>query len=109
MFTSIEQPKFNELLLESIVEGLKELGEDAPKVIFYHIWGTKELREDELAANIGIFVDSLNRMFGEGSVAVEHLILEKLSSKIGFAKALWIDVPLIDCVRYYKSSRVFPK
>lgn len=99
-----QSSKFNELLSESIVEGLKELGEDMPKVVFYHIWGKKELTEDELATNIEVFVDSLNRLLGKGSVLVEHLILEKLSSKIGFARASWVDVPLIDCVRYYKSS-----
>ena len=102
MLISIDQPKFNELLSSSIVAGLREIGENLPKVIFYHIWLKKGLREDELATNIGIFADGLAEIFGEGSKVIEREILTKLNSRIGFLEASKGDVPLRDCARLYE-------
>ena len=74
MLTSIDQPKFNQLLLDSIVEGLNELGEDMYKTISYHIKQKKGLSGDEFVTNIEIFLDGLREIFeGSGNPRFNHV------------------------------------
>jgi hypothetical protein len=85
-------------LLDSIVEGLNELGEDMYKTISYHIKQKKGLSGDEFVTNIEMFLDGLEELFGGGSEVIEMLILERLASKVDVLKVFRETTSLADAV-----------
>lgn len=109
MLTSIDQSKFNQLLLDSIVEGLNELGEDMYKTISYHIEQKKGLSEDEFVTNIEIFLDGLEEIFGEGFEVIETLVLERLASKVGVLKVFRETMSLMDATSRCRLLSALPK
>jgi hypothetical protein len=76
-------PKFNfeELLLESVDEGLSALGESSKQAIYFHIEKGFNIKKNEIPGNIADFDRAIEKIFGLGASFLETLILKRLIEK----------------------------
>ena len=72
---------FEELLLESVDEGLSSLGESSKQAIYFHIEKRFNIKRREIPGNIAAFDQAIEKLFGLGASFLKTLILKRLLEK----------------------------
>jgi hypothetical protein len=75
----------NELILSSVDEGLESVGASAKSVIYSYLAQNEKMKPEDIAANCALFVKTLHRLFGPGSLILERNIIALLGEKTGRA------------------------
>ncbi|MBI2185072.1 MAG: hypothetical protein HYU39_08960 [Thaumarchaeota archaeon] len=99
---SSQESAFETLLQESIVEGLDALGRDMSKTVLYFVCLNKGIEINEVCSHVELFISGLKDFFGEGSAAIEYLILERLNSKIRLIPSFRGELSLLDYIKLYE-------
>lgn len=72
---------FNEILLSSIINGLESFNKGMSNVVINFIRESKGIELQEIPNCIETFVDSLEEIFGLGSVVIERIIFENIEKE----------------------------
>ena len=76
--------EFNQLILESIDEGLSTLGGDTVKrAFYYHLEKRANIKRSEIPDKLEAFHGALAKLFFDGSVTLERRILRHLYERLG--------------------------
>ena len=78
----MSKSNFDELLCESVEEGLSALGDSAKKVICYHLETTFNLRMQEIPNKTKDFSFAIKALLGQGADCFQVMILKQLYAKI---------------------------
>jgi len=73
----------NEIILDAVDLGLLDLGEGTRHTIYYHIGRIQRLKREEIPHKLEEFHEALLKLLGEGTRAVERLIVRNLYEMIG--------------------------
>lgn len=74
---------FDEVLLESIDEGLSILGNEPKQAVFQYLSTIASLDRERIPAKIEEFSAGLKKALGSAARVIERLILKKLFQRIG--------------------------
>ncbi|NIP67237.1 hypothetical protein GWN63_04265 [Candidatus Bathyarchaeota archaeon] len=78
-----QEHEFNELLLECLEEGLREIfGNKGAQIILDYINRQYRLRSRENAERLEAFRIGLSEFLGSGAVVVEHKVMKIMYSKL---------------------------
>jgi hypothetical protein len=72
---------FQTTITECVDEGLKELGESAIKVVYFHLEKNFGIRKNEIPVKPMAFSQALHSIFGQGANVIERLIVQKIEEK----------------------------
>ncbi len=75
---------FEELLMEAIDEGLSLLGESSKQVVYCYLEKTFKMNRLDIPYRIEEFIDTIERIFGNGSKILEIQIMKCLFKKVGY-------------------------
>jgi len=75
--------KFEEMLRESVDEGLSSLGGSAKQAIYYYLEKGFNLNKQEIPNKVKDFATAIEKFFGVGANFLEALILKQLYEKVG--------------------------
>lgn len=76
---------FDQLLLESIDEGLSVLGSEPQQAVYHFLLTICALRREEIPNRVSDFASGLKKALGGASKVIERVILKKLFEKTGSA------------------------
>ncbi len=76
-------PKFEDLLLEAIDEGLSSLGDSGKEAILAFLIKNYKLEKQEIPYRVEEFNDAIEKIFGLGAKFIEILIMKRLHNKLG--------------------------
>ena len=88
--TTRAQP-FEQLLLESIDEGLSVLGNEPCQALYQYLLTICSLPREEIPGRVSDFVAGLRKSLGGASKVIERIILRKLFQKTGSSVRETID------------------
>lgn len=74
---------FNELLLDSIDEGLSVLGNEPKLAVYQYLSSIHGLDRDVIPEKVDEFSAGMRKALGSASKVIERLILKKLFQKVG--------------------------
>jgi hypothetical protein len=74
---------FDQLLLESIDEGLSVLGNEPQQAVYHFLLTICALPRDEIPSRVAEFAAGLKKALGGASKVIERVILRKLFEKTG--------------------------
>ena len=75
---------FEELLMESVDEGLSLLGESSKQVVYCYLEKTFKMNRLDIPYRIEEFIDVIERIFGNGAKILEIQIMKCLFKKVGY-------------------------
>jgi hypothetical protein len=78
-----DEKRLNEIILRAIDLGLLDLGEGTRHTIYYHVERVQHLKREEIPGKLEEFHEALRKLLGEGTRAVEKLIIRNLYDIIG--------------------------
>lgn len=83
--SSCKPPKeFNQLILESVDEGLSILGEAPVKrAFYYHLEKRENIKRDEIPDKLEAFHNALSELFFTGSIILERRMSRYLYERLG--------------------------
>jgi hypothetical protein len=90
---------FEKILLESIDEGLKVLGESGKHMVFFYLERNCSIRKCDIPKNPEAFVRGLEKIFGAGAPVLEKMILRCMYSKLGLKYEEGKEQRFIDCIK----------
>ena len=74
---------FEKLLIEAVDEALASLGDSAKKAVYFHLKDRFQISRRVIPDHLDIFVDGLEKIFGEGAQFLKILIMKGLYERIG--------------------------
>jgi hypothetical protein len=77
----LSKPSFEKLLLEAIDECLGSMGESSKLSIYFHIENRFKIKKQEISANIEVFSQALEGIFGIGASYLENMVLKIICQK----------------------------
>ncbi len=80
---TVRGESFDQLLLESIDEGLSVLGSEPQQAVYHFLLTICALPRDEVPARVAEFSAGLKKALGGASKVIERVILRKLFEKTG--------------------------
>jgi hypothetical protein len=80
---TIRGESFDQLLLESIDEGLSILGSEPQQAVYHFLQTICSLPRDEIPDRVTEFASGLRKALGGASKVIERVILKKLFEKTG--------------------------
>jgi len=96
---------FEELLLESIDEGLSLLGESAKQVVYFHLEKTFKINKQDIPYRIEKFIDAIDRIFGSGAKILEIQIMKSLFKKVGCKIKNYPELNNLDFAEYVEAVK----
>ena len=75
---------FEELLIQSIDEGLSVIGESAKKVVYAYLEKTFKMNRLDIPHRIEEFTKAIESIFGNGAKIFEIQIMKSLFNKVGY-------------------------
>lgn len=75
--------EFEEILMEAVDKGLRILGHNMDRVIYYWISKNYSLKREEIPKRLDKFIQCLYEMFGLGASIIEGEILKNLFYRLG--------------------------
>jgi len=79
----LPKPKFEELLLQAIDEGLTTLGESSRTAIYFHLEKSFNIKKHQIPEKTENFAEAIEQIFGVGADFLEILIMKQLYEKVG--------------------------
>jgi hypothetical protein len=102
--------EFNEVLVEAIDEALMALGEKAKASLYMHLQTNFGLTKKEYSDRVSEFTDALEKIFGQGALQLQLLIMKCLNEKVGgsyeWSGPKWL-VPDLTFTKYVKLMRIY--
>jgi hypothetical protein len=102
--------EFNQVLLDSIDEALTSLGEKAKASMYFYLQSNFGLPKKNIPDRVNEFADALEKIFGQGALQLETLIMKCLNEKVGgeykWSGPKWL-VPDLTFTKYVKLMRLF--
>ncbi len=95
--TTRAQP-FEQLLLESIDEGLSVLGNEPCQALYQYLLTICSLPREEIPGRVSDFVAGLRKSLGGASKVIERIILRKLFQKTGSSFRETIDTEFTEYI-----------
>jgi hypothetical protein len=80
---TIKVTSFNEIFAEAVDAAFDSLGDSAKQAVYWYITQKAGLDKAELASHVESLAPALEAFFQGGSVIIEMMILQQLSSRIG--------------------------
>ena len=81
--TNNKTQDFEELLRESIDDGLSLLGESAKQVVYFHLEKTFKINRQNIPYRIEEFIAAIEKIFGIGAKILEIQMMKSLFKKFG--------------------------
>jgi len=75
---------FEEVLLESVDEGLSLLGESAKQAVYFHLEKEFKLNKKDIPYKIEDFTEAMENIFGVGAKILEIRIMRNLFKNMGY-------------------------
>jgi len=75
---------FEEVLLESVDEGLSLLGESAKQAVYFHLEKEFKLNKKDIPYKIEDFTEAMENIFGVGAKVLEIRIMKNLFKNMGY-------------------------
>ena len=97
---------FEELLLESVDEGLSSLGETCKQAIYFHLEKEFKLNKRDIAFRIKDFAEAIENIFGLGAKILEIRIMKNLFKNMGCPFPYFPNQEYIEFTKYIESARV---
>ena len=97
---------FEELLLESVDEGLSSLGETCKQAIYFHIEKEFKLNKRDIAFRIKDFAEAIENIFGVGAKILEIRIMKNLFKNMGYPFPYFHNRECLEFTKYIESARV---
>jgi len=97
---------FEELLLESVDEGLSSLGETCKQAIYFHLEKEFKLNKRDIAFRIKDFAEAIENIFGVGAKLLEIRIMKNLFKNMGYPFPYFPNQECIEFTKYIESARV---
>jgi hypothetical protein len=95
---SARSQPFEELLLESVDEGLSILGNEPCQALYQYLLTICSLPREEIPGRVADFVAGLRKSLGGASKVIERMILRKLFQKTGSSFRETIDTEFTEYV-----------
>jgi hypothetical protein len=99
---TLRSESFDQLLLESIDEGLSVLGNEPQQAVYHFLLTICSLPRDEIPTHVSDFASGLKKALGGASKVIERVILKKLFEKTGSS---FRDVPDTDFKDYVADAK----
>jgi uncharacterized protein YjbK len=97
---------FEELLLESVDEGLSSLGETCKQAIYFHLEKEFKLNKRDIAFRIKDFAEAIENIFGVGAKVLEIRIMKNLFKNMGYPFLYFPNQEYLEFTKYLESARV---
>jgi len=97
---------FEELLLESVDQGLSSLGETCKQAIYFHLEKEFKLNKRDIAFRIKDFAEAIENIFGVGAKLLEIRIMKNLFKNMGYPFPYFPNQEHIEFTKYIESARV---
>jgi uncharacterized protein YjbK len=97
---------FEELLLESIDEGLSSLGETCKQAIYFHLEKEFKLNKRDITFRIKDFAEAIENIFGVGAKVLEIRIMKNLFKNMGYPFLYFPNQEYLEFTKYLESARV---
>jgi len=78
-----KQGEFEKLFMEAVDEGLTSLGESCRHMVFFYLENTYSIKRQDIPKKPKAFAEGLEKIFGEGALVIEKIIVKTLYSKLG--------------------------
>jgi hypothetical protein len=95
---SARSQPFEQLLLESVDEGLSILGSEPCQALYQYLLTICSLPREEIPGRVADFVAGLRKSLGGASKVIERMILRKLFQKTGSSFRETIDTEFTEYV-----------
>jgi hypothetical protein len=95
---SARRQPFEQLLLESVDEGLSILGNEPCQALYQYLLTICSLPREEIPSRVEDFVAGLRKSLGGASKVIERMILRKLFQKTGSSFKETIDTEFTEYV-----------
>jgi len=95
---SARSQPFEQLLLESVDEGLSILGNEPGQALYHYLLTICSLPREEIPGRVEDFVAGLRKSLGGASKVIERIILRKLFQKTGSSFRETIDTEFTEYV-----------
>lgn len=69
-------------MAQAVDDALASLGESARAAIYFHIERSSSIRKEEIPERLGDLSAAIGKIFGEGGLVLEKLILTKLCERL---------------------------
>jgi hypothetical protein len=73
------------VIIECIDEGLKELGQSVRKVVYFHLQMNFGIKKKDIPFKPKAFSQALHSIFGQGANVIERLIVKRIQGKFGLS------------------------
>jgi len=97
---------FEELLLESVDEGLSSLGETCKQAIYFHLEKEFKLNKRDIAFRIKDFAEAIENIFGVGAKVLEIRIMKNLFKNMEYPFLYFPNQEYLEFTKYLESARV---
>ena len=77
-------PKFEDVLLEAVDEGLSLLGKKSKQALYFHLENTFKMNRQDIPYRIEDFTDAVEKIFGNGARILEIQIMKCLFKRVGY-------------------------
>jgi hypothetical protein len=100
---------FEELLLESVDEGLSSLGETCKQAIYFHLEKKFKLHKQDIPFRIEDFTEAMENIFGVGAKVLEIRIMKNLFQNMGYPFPYFRPrtQKYLEFTKYIESARVY--
>jgi len=78
-----KREEFEKLFMEAVDESLKSLGESCRQMVFFHLENTYSVKRKDIPKKPKAFAEGLEKIFGEGALVLEKIVVKTLYSKLG--------------------------
>ena len=97
---------FEELLLESVDEGLSSLGETCKQALHFHLEKNFKLNKRDIPFRIEEFTEAIENIFGVGAKILQIRIMKNLFKKMEYPFPYLHDRESLEFTKYLDSARV---
>ena len=101
-----KQQSFNDILLDSIDDGLSVLGNEPKQAVYQYLSSIHALYREQIPERVDDFAVGMRKALGSASKVIERLILKKLFQRLGspFKETSGLEFPdyVIDARRRFE-------
>lgn len=101
--------KFEQLLLESIDEGLSVLGESSKQIVYSYLEKSVKMNRHDIPHRIEEFIDVIEKIFGTGAKILEIQIMKCLFSKVGYKFKNYSNQKSLTFIEYVEAAKMEKK
>ncbi len=104
--TRCSHASFEELLFESVDEGLSSIGESAKQAIYYYLENGSHINRQDIPCKVEDFAAAIEKIFGLGANFLQIIVLKQLYGKIGksFELPTSNDLDFVKCVEQARKA-----